>query len=101
MVEGGYAITLKTPIGRKRGVVYIVEGDGRVIAKVVVDGMEKRLYGLMDYDLDAFTLFGTLETPVACDFRVVGTVSGDAIAAQFITDHSVWDINGQRIRQQS
>ena len=98
MVEGGYAITLKTPIGRKRGVVYLVEGDGKVVAKVVVEGMEKKLYGLMDYDLDAFTLYGTLEAPVFTDFRVVGTVSGDVLAAQFITDHSVWDINGQRIR---
>ena len=98
MVEGGYYITLKTPLGRKRGVAYIVEGDGKVVAKVVVDDITKKLYGLMDYELDAFTLYGSIDVPYPTDFRVVGTVSGDAIAAQFITDHSVWDIIGQRIR---
>lgn len=81
MITGKYEVSLKTPMGLKKGELIINEADGIITGKMVVMGKENEIDPGKS-DGNNFTFSGKLKTamgvvPYTCEASVSGeTVSG-------------------------
>lgn len=103
MIEGAYNISATTPFGTKLGVAYLVQKDAQVGIKVSMDAGTITLAGTMDEDTDTFVVHGSTThgmagIPQDVTFRLIGSVVGDVLSAQFVTERSVYRIRGNRIK---
>lgn len=103
MIEGAYNISATTPFGTKTGVAYLVEKDGKVGIKATMDVGTIVLAGTVDEDTDTFAVHGVTTRgvggiPEDLAFRLIGSVVGDVLSAQFITDRAAYRIRGSRVR---
>ena len=96
MITGTYEVSLKTPMGAKKGVLVLDETDGVVTGKMVVMGKENSI-DPGHSDGNNFTFSGKLKTamgvvPYTCE----ASVSGNAISGTVKTKKGDMALNGIR-----
>ncbi|MCH9274866.1 hypothetical protein JS533_000990 [Bifidobacterium amazonense] len=96
MIDGTYNVTVRTPLGARKGVVELKDDGGTLVAKVNVKGRSQTAVGTVDGTMFAFS--GTMKTPVGLlDYHIGGWVDGDDITAVCATSKGKFSVNGKRV----
>lgn len=96
MVAGTYEVTLKTPMGPKKGELVLKEDGSVLTGKMVVMKKENPL-GPGTVDGDEFSFDGKLKTSVGMtSYICTGRVQGDAISGEVITKKGNLQLTGTR-----
>ena len=96
MVAGTYEVTLKTPMGMKKGELVLEENNGIISGKMVALGKENAIEpGKVEGN--HFTFGGKLKTPVGMTaYTCEGDVDGDAIVGTVMTKKGNLPLKGSR-----
>lgn len=80
MIDGNYSITLKTPMGLKKGELALIGKDGVLTGKMSALGKENEI-NPGTYDGDNFSFSGELKTAVGrLAYDLSGTADGNTIS---------------------
>lgn len=96
MVDGTYAITIKTPMGLKKGELTLSGKDGVLTGKISALGKDNEITP-GTYDNDQFAFSGELKTAVGkLAYELNGTVDGDTLSAVAKTKKGELILKGTR-----
>ena len=96
MISGTYAITMKTPMGVKKGEMLLVEENGALSGKLTVKDKINPFEG-GSVDGDSFHFSGTLQSAMGkMDYECTGKVNGDALEASAVAKRGTLTITGTR-----
>lgn len=96
MIDGNYSITLKTPMGAKKGKLVMRENEGVVTGRMTALGKETMLNPGRS-EGDSFTFTGVLETAIGkLEYVCSGYVSGGVLSGIARTSKGDFRISGER-----
>lgn len=96
MIDGTYAINIKTPMGLKKGELTLAGKDGVLTGKMVALGKENDI-NPGTYDGDHFAFSGELKTAVGkLAYDLSGTVNGDELSGVAKTKKGDLTLKGTR-----
>ena len=96
MLAGTYSITLKTPVGAKKGELILKTDGSGLTGAIVVKGTESPIEA-GTVNGSAFTFRGTLDTALGkMAYNAAGHVDGDAITGEAKTKKGTMKLSGKR-----
>lgn len=96
MISGRYEITLKSPLGSKKGELSLTEADGTLAGAMKLLGTENTLAGSLCGD-NCFHFTGVLQTPItALRYECVGNVADDTLHGIVKTSKGDFLLTGSR-----
>lgn len=97
MVDGNYAVKMKTPMGLKKGELTLKSMDEKLSGTMTVLGKTQTFENGTTQG-DAFCFSGTLKTAITLlNYTCEGTVNGDALTASVKTQKGEFALQGSRI----
>ena len=96
MVAGTYTLTLKTPVGAKKGELVLEESGTSLTGAIIVKGKRSPIEnGAVDGE--RFSFCGVLETSMGkMAYEASGSVSGDVITGEAKTSKGSLKMSGKR-----
>lgn len=96
MIDGTYSVSLKTPMGLKKGDLVLATKEGTLTGKMIIMGKENPITD-GTCEGDSFHFAGDLKTAVGkLSFTCDGSVSGDTLTAETRSKKGNFQITGKR-----
>lgn len=97
MVDGNYAVKMKTPMGLKKGELSLKSEGGTLSGAMTVLGKTQAFENGTTLG-DTFCFSGTLKTAIALlNYTCEGNVEGDTLTASVKTQKGEFALQGSRI----
>lgn len=97
MVDGTYAVVVRTPVGAKKATVMLSSEDEGTVCSAIVEARGKRVVSQGTLEGDSFQFSGEADTPLGHrTFEVAGTADGQTLEASITSHGKLLKAKGKR-----